>query len=245
LFDVLGYLLALTIHDGIFATRLKDVEEVYRTEIPPHINDVEFEMKRTKLDLPIFRRPEFSLNGDRTPIMIGLLKCYSKPSAGYLNTFVFAGGHGDRLSSIQAIIPAKEPDCNGSESPTYPNGRRSSCPFGFCCDYRSFVFSPYCLRSATSMASSHVEGDQNVASPEYRAHDTLLYRHVEDGKFKGFQQQIRQLENQGREIKELVKGFKEERGKTAQMLGDSQMKKRSASASESRTSVRLKKQRQL
>jgi hypothetical protein len=112
------YLLALTIHDDIFATRLKDVEEVYRTEIPPHINDVKFEMKRTKLDLPIFRRPEFSLNGDRTPMMIGLLKCYSKPSAGYLNTFVFAGGHGDRLSSIQAIIPAR------SLTVTAPSRRR-------------------------------------------------------------------------------------------------------------------------
>jgi len=49
----------------------------------------------------------------------------------------------------------------------------------------------------------------------------------------------------GERLKSLVKGIKEEREKTAQMLGDSQMKKRSASASESRTSVRLKKQRQL
>jgi hypothetical protein len=37
LFDVLEYLLALAIHDDVFATGLRDIEQVYRIEIPPHI----------------------------------------------------------------------------------------------------------------------------------------------------------------------------------------------------------------
>jgi len=37
LFDVLAYLLALAIHDDVFATGLRDIEQVYRIEIPPHI----------------------------------------------------------------------------------------------------------------------------------------------------------------------------------------------------------------
>ena len=33
------------------------------------MNDVKLEVKGTELDLPIFRRPELSLSGDRTPMM--------------------------------------------------------------------------------------------------------------------------------------------------------------------------------
>ena len=38
LFDILGYLLALAIHDDVFATGLRGIEEVYRIDIPPHMN---------------------------------------------------------------------------------------------------------------------------------------------------------------------------------------------------------------
>lgn len=55
LFDNLGYLLARAIHDDVFATELRDIEEVYRIGIPPHMNDVKLELKGTKLGLPIFR----------------------------------------------------------------------------------------------------------------------------------------------------------------------------------------------
>jgi hypothetical protein len=57
LFDILGYLLTLAIHDGIFVTEFGNVEEVYRIEIPPHKNHAELKVKGTKLDLPIYRRP--------------------------------------------------------------------------------------------------------------------------------------------------------------------------------------------
>jgi hypothetical protein len=40
LFDILGYLLTLTIHDSIFA-EFGNIEEVYRIEIPPHRNYLE------------------------------------------------------------------------------------------------------------------------------------------------------------------------------------------------------------
>ena len=69
--DVLGYLLALAIYDDIFATELKDVEQVYRIEVQPHMNNIELEVKRTKLDLPIFRRPARSANEYRTSMVMG------------------------------------------------------------------------------------------------------------------------------------------------------------------------------
>jgi hypothetical protein len=70
----LGYLLALAIYDNVFATGLRDVEEVYRIEIPPHVNDVKLEVKGTKLNLPIFRRPAYPVNQFRNLMTIGLLR---------------------------------------------------------------------------------------------------------------------------------------------------------------------------
>jgi hypothetical protein len=51
-------------------TGLKDVEKVYQIEIPPHTNDVKLEIKKTKIDLPIFRRPGYSINQPRNPMTI-------------------------------------------------------------------------------------------------------------------------------------------------------------------------------
>jgi hypothetical protein len=45
LFDILGYLLTRAIHDDVFATGLRDIEEVYRIGIPPHMNDIKLELK--------------------------------------------------------------------------------------------------------------------------------------------------------------------------------------------------------
>jgi hypothetical protein len=45
LLNVVGYILALTIHDDIFATELKDIEQVYRIDIPQHANDIKLEVK--------------------------------------------------------------------------------------------------------------------------------------------------------------------------------------------------------
>jgi hypothetical protein len=49
-----------------------------------------------------------------------------------------------------------------------------------------------------------------------------------DGKVEYLLQQLRQLEDQVGEIKELLKRWKEERGKMVQLLGGSQAKKRAA-----------------
>jgi hypothetical protein len=57
LFDILGYLFVLAIHNDIFVIGLKDVEKVYQIEISPQMNYVQLKMKETKVDLLIFRRP--------------------------------------------------------------------------------------------------------------------------------------------------------------------------------------------
>jgi hypothetical protein len=64
----------LAIHDDIFAAEPKDIEHVDWIEIPPHMTDIRLEVKDTKLDLPIFRRPARPVNEYRTSIMIGLLR---------------------------------------------------------------------------------------------------------------------------------------------------------------------------
>jgi hypothetical protein len=79
LFNILGYLLALAIHDNIFATEFRGVEEAYRIEIPPHMNDVKFRVKETKLDLLILRRPTRLSNESRASTVMGLLGNYSEP----------------------------------------------------------------------------------------------------------------------------------------------------------------------
>jgi hypothetical protein len=83
LFDILGFLLALAIHDDIFATGLRDIEQVCRIEIPAHMNDVKLEVKGTKLDLLVFRRPARSVNEYPTLTAMGLLEYSSEPNAGY------------------------------------------------------------------------------------------------------------------------------------------------------------------
>jgi hypothetical protein len=50
---------------------------MYQIEIPPHINDVKLEMKRTKLNELIFRRLRYPINQFRYPITI-LRKIYDK-----------------------------------------------------------------------------------------------------------------------------------------------------------------------
>ena len=89
------------------------------------------------------------------------------------------------------------------------------------------------------MAKSHAGGDEDVASSEVQAHDTIRHRHAADGKLEALQQQmqqIRQLENHVGEILELVERCKERREETRRASGDSDVKKRAAPSSEVRRS---------
>jgi hypothetical protein len=113
LFDILGYPLALAIHDDVFATGLRDIEEVYRIDIPPHMKVVKLEMKGTKLDLPIFRRPARPVNQSRKQMTIGpwrglcgeadedaITRYHNdEPGAGNPSPSVFATDHGEHLPS--------------------------------------------------------------------------------------------------------------------------------------------------
>jgi hypothetical protein len=67
----------LAIHDDVFATGLRVIEEMYRIGIPQHMNVVRLEMKETKLDLTIFRRPARSVNQSRKPMTIGFGEVYA------------------------------------------------------------------------------------------------------------------------------------------------------------------------
>jgi hypothetical protein len=60
----------LAIYNNIFATRLIDIEKIYQIEIQSYINDVKLEMKKTKLNQLIFRRPEYLINQFRNSITI-------------------------------------------------------------------------------------------------------------------------------------------------------------------------------
>lgn len=66
---------------------MTDVEQVLRLEIPPHKNDVGLEVKETKRNLPVFRRPAHLSNGYRSSTTLGLLGDGSEPNAGCASTF--------------------------------------------------------------------------------------------------------------------------------------------------------------
>ncbi|KAF4210378.1 hypothetical protein CNMCM5878_004493 [Aspergillus fumigatiaffinis] len=65
-FDFLSQLLALALHDGIFAAKIRDVEDIYTKKIPPHRRGMQLKIKRKWLDVPIFREPERTEEGYRT-----------------------------------------------------------------------------------------------------------------------------------------------------------------------------------
>lgn len=66
IFDLLSQLLALALHDGIFAATIKDVAHIYTVPIPPHRKGIHLKIKKEKLDIPIFREPEHTPEGYRT-----------------------------------------------------------------------------------------------------------------------------------------------------------------------------------
>lgn len=105
LFGILGYHFALAIHDNIFATEFRDVEEVSRIEIPPHMNDVKFKVKETKLSLPILRQPARLSNESRDSTVMGLLGNYSEPNVGYLSVSILGSNHSEGIFS-QTAMPA-------------------------------------------------------------------------------------------------------------------------------------------
>jgi hypothetical protein len=66
MFDLLSQLLALALHDDIFAPDIRDVERIYTKKIPPHRRGMKLKIKREWLDIPIFREPERTDEGYRT-----------------------------------------------------------------------------------------------------------------------------------------------------------------------------------
>ena len=54
IFDLLSQLLALGLHDDIFAATIEDVADIYTTYIPPYRKGIQLKIKREKLDIPIF-----------------------------------------------------------------------------------------------------------------------------------------------------------------------------------------------
>jgi hypothetical protein len=66
LFDLLGQLLAMAMHDGIFLMKPNDVEEFYMMEIPRHRSGMQLRIERDKLDILIFREAGRSAKGHRT-----------------------------------------------------------------------------------------------------------------------------------------------------------------------------------
>jgi hypothetical protein len=61
----------MAIHDNIFNidifnTDNKDIERIYRAEIPYYKRGIQLKIKKDKLDMPIFREPERSAKGYRT-----------------------------------------------------------------------------------------------------------------------------------------------------------------------------------
>lgn len=101
---MLGYLLALAIRDDIFATGVTDVEQVLRLEIPPHTNDVGLEVKETKRNLPVFRRPAHLSNGYRSSTTLGLLGDGSEPMPDARARSTFAAPQRLLFSSTTTII---------------------------------------------------------------------------------------------------------------------------------------------
>jgi|ERR1700722_1003264 hypothetical protein len=84
LFDILGYLFALAIHDDVFATGVADIDEVYWLEIPPHRNDVKLEVEETKLGLAVFCHPARSVDEYQILTAMELLGCNNEANSGHL-----------------------------------------------------------------------------------------------------------------------------------------------------------------
>ncbi|GLA33112.1 hypothetical protein AnigIFM63326_002391 [Aspergillus niger] len=70
IFDLLSQLLALALHDGIFAADIRGVEDIYTKKIPSHRKGMQLKIKREWLDVPIFREPERTDEGHRTSSQI-------------------------------------------------------------------------------------------------------------------------------------------------------------------------------
>ncbi|KAE8139909.1 hypothetical protein BDV38DRAFT_269677 [Aspergillus pseudotamarii] len=66
IFDLLSQLLALALHDDIFAATIKDVSHIYTAPIPDHRKGIQLKIKRETLDIPVFREPEHTPEGYRT-----------------------------------------------------------------------------------------------------------------------------------------------------------------------------------
>jgi hypothetical protein len=72
IFDLLSQLLALALHDGIFAANIQDVKDIYTKRIPSHRRGLQLKIKSEWLDVPIFREPERTEEGYRTSSKIPL-----------------------------------------------------------------------------------------------------------------------------------------------------------------------------
>ncbi|KAK2797607.1 hypothetical protein FQN50_009120 [Emmonsiellopsis sp. PD_5] len=72
LFDLLGQLLSMALHDHIFAADFRSLDDIYWHEIPAYRAGMELKVKREKLEIPIFREPERTDTGYRTSDKIPL-----------------------------------------------------------------------------------------------------------------------------------------------------------------------------
>jgi hypothetical protein len=72
IFDLLSQLLALALHDGIFAADIQDVKDIYTKWIPSHRRGLQLKIKSKWLDVPIFHEPERTEEGYQTSSKIPL-----------------------------------------------------------------------------------------------------------------------------------------------------------------------------
>lgn len=64
--DLLGHLLAMALHDGIFTAEFRRLEDIYWHQIPSHREGIQLKIKRMALDRPVFRQPTRGSDGYRT-----------------------------------------------------------------------------------------------------------------------------------------------------------------------------------
>ena len=145
------------------------------------MDPIKLEVKGTKLDLPVFRRPIRSANECRASTIIGLSRA------------LFGEIDGNTIKHYYSSYP----------------------------------------HNVTSIANSHVSGDQDAASLEGRTCDTLRRESLE--------QQIQQLGNQTGEILELLRFRRKENEKTGRTSRDPRVKKPAAPHPKLRTPSRRKK----
>jgi hypothetical protein len=60
----------MAIVDDVFDSGLKDVKEICQIEIPPQMNIWPLKLRKTKMDLPIFRRPGCQINQSQNQMII-------------------------------------------------------------------------------------------------------------------------------------------------------------------------------